>query len=94
MNLDFLWGIVAALLGGYVFVFWFLKRVNEWYYVGTMRETTCRLPPGDMGWPFLGNMLPLFKTLQSGDSNSFIHNLVTRCLSLSFANLFRNTSSL
>ncbi|GMY35322.1 beta-amyrin 11-oxidase-like [Fagus crenata] len=78
MNLDFLWGIVAALLGGYVFVFWFLKRVNEWYYVGTMRKTTCRLPPGDMGCTFLGNMLPLFKTRQSGDSNSFIHNLVTR----------------
>ena len=53
MELDFLLLIATALLGCYVFIFWFLKRVNEWYYVAMVGETTCRLPPGDMGWPFL-----------------------------------------
>ncbi|KAM3753049.1 hypothetical protein ACB098_03G064600 [Castanea mollissima] len=78
MELDFLWLIVSALLGCYVFIFWFLKRVNEWYYVGMVRKSTYRLPPGDMGWPFLGNMLPLFKSIRSADANSFIYNLVSR----------------
>ncbi|KAM4108730.1 hypothetical protein ACB094_03G067400 [Castanea mollissima] len=76
MELDFLWLIVSALLGCYVFIFWFLKRVNEWYYVGMVRKSTYRLPPGDMGWPFLGNMLPLFKSIRSADANSFIYNLI------------------
>ncbi|KAM3705233.1 hypothetical protein ACJW31_03G065400 [Castanea mollissima] len=79
MELDFLWLIVSALLGCYVFIFRFLKRVNEWYYVGMVRKSTYRLPPGDMGWPFLGNMLPLFKSIRSADANSFIYNLVSRC---------------
>ncbi|GMY20773.1 beta-amyrin 11-oxidase-like [Fagus crenata] len=79
MELDFLWWIVAALLGSYVFIFWFVKRVNEWYYhVGKLGETACHLPPRDMGWPFLGNMLPLFKTLRSCSPNTFIYSLVSR----------------
>ena len=83
-ELDFLWFIIAALLGCYVFIFWFLKRVNDWYYVAMVGETTSRLPPGDMGWPLFGNMLSLFKTLRSAHPNSFIYNqLVFRSVGLS-----------
>ena len=81
MKLDFLWLIVSALLGCYVFIFWFLRRVNEWYYVGMVGKSTYRLPPGDMGWPFLGNMLPLFKSIRSADTNSFIYSLISRSVS-------------
>jgi ent-kaurenoic acid hydroxylase len=52
--------------------------VNEWYYVGRVGEMANSLPPGDMGWPFLGSMLPLIKSLRSGDPNSFICNLVSK----------------
>ena len=83
MELDFLWFIVAVLLGCYVFIFWFLKRVSEWYYAAMVGETTCRLPPGDMGWPLLGNMLSLFRTLRSAHPNSFNYNLVSRSVGLS-----------
>ena len=81
MKLDFLWLIVSALLGCYVFIFWFLRRVNEWYYVGMVGKSTYHLPPGDMGWPFLGNMLPLFKSIRSADTNSFIYGLISRSVS-------------
>ena len=84
MELDFLWFIVAALLGCYVFIFWFLKRVNEWYYAVMVGETTSRLPPGDKGWPLFGKMLSLSKTLRSAYPNSFIYNLVSRSVGLSF----------
>ncbi|XP_041022949.1 beta-amyrin 11-oxidase-like [Juglans microcarpa x Juglans regia] len=78
MELNFLWQIVAVLLGGYAFVFWFLKKVNEWYYVGSLGKTEFPLPPGDMGWPFLGNMLSLFKCLRAGDPNHYIDHLISR----------------
>ncbi|KAE8099386.1 hypothetical protein FH972_017371 [Carpinus fangiana] len=80
MELNFVWLInVAALLCGWAFVFWFLKRVNEWYYVGRVGKVAYPpLPPGDMGWPFLGNMLSVMKCLRAGDPNSFIYNLVSR----------------
>jgi hypothetical protein len=82
MELNFVWLIVATFLCGWAFVFWFLKRVNEWYYVGRVGEMANSLPPGDMGWPFLGNMLSVMKCLRAGDPNSFINNLVSRSLSL------------
>ena len=90
MELDFLWMIVSALLGCYVFIFWFLRRVNEWYYVGMVGKSTYRLPPGDMGWPFLGNMLPLFKSIRSADTNSFIYSLISRSVSFSLSLSLQN----
>ncbi|XP_059428646.1 beta-amyrin 11-oxidase-like [Corylus avellana] len=79
MELNFVWLIVATFLCGWAFVFWFLKRVNEWYYVGRVGKMAYpALPPGDMGWPFLGNMLSVMKCLRAGDPNSFIYNLVSR----------------
>ncbi|XP_059427765.1 beta-amyrin 11-oxidase-like [Corylus avellana] len=76
--LNFVCLIVAGLLSGWAFVFRFLKSVNEWYYVGRMGEVALSLPPGDLGWPFLGNMLPFIKSLSAGDPNSFINSLVSR----------------
>ncbi|KAJ1391766.1 Cytochrome P450, partial [Sesbania bispinosa] len=35
------------------------------------------LPPGDLGWPFLGNMFTFLKAFKS-DPDSFINNLVSR----------------
>ncbi|CAJ1929061.1 unnamed protein product [Sphenostylis stenocarpa] len=70
--------LVAALLGGYAFVFGFLRRVNEWYYVSRLgRNMQHPLPPGHLGWPFFGNMLTFFKAFKS-DPDSFIYDLVFR----------------
>lgn len=69
--------LVAALLGGYAFVFGFLRRLNEWYYVGRLGKSQ-NLPPGDMGWPFLGSMSTFLKAFKSADPDSFINNLVSR----------------
>lgn len=86
--LDSLWFIpIAALLGGYAFVFGFLRRVNDFYYVGMLgRKTQYPLPPGDLGWPFLGNMQTFLKAFKS-DPDSFIYDLVSRSPFFNFSSL-------
>jgi len=86
VSLDSQWFIlVASLLGGYAFVFGFLRRLNEWYYVSRLGKLQhYPLPPGDMGWPFLGNMPTFLKAFKS-DPESFINNLVSRYTSIYFS---------
>ncbi|KAK8703794.1 hypothetical protein V6N13_047440 [Hibiscus sabdariffa] len=77
VELDSVWLILAAVVGAYVFLFGFLKIINEWYYVirlGKKKHTS--LPPGDMGWPFVGNMISFLRAFRSNDPDSFINNLV------------------
>ncbi|KAI9088958.1 hypothetical protein K1719_029415 [Acacia pycnantha] len=63
----------ALVLGAYAFVFGFLRRINDWYYAAGKRH----LPPGDMGWPFLGSM-PAFLSAFRSNPNSFVSGLISR----------------
>ena len=84
-----LWFILVAALLGYAFVFGFLWRVNEWYYVSRLgRKIQHTLPPGHLGWPFLGNMLTFFRAFKS-DPDSFINDLVSRYLFSSLTSIVR-----
>ncbi|XWS49599.1 hypothetical protein CRYUN_Cryun12cG0017000 [Craigia yunnanensis] len=78
MDLDFLALILAVPLGTYVFLFGFLKKVNEWRYVSSLGEKKHSLPPGDMGWPIFGNLWSFLKAFRSKDPDAFIYNLVSR----------------
>ncbi|XVE57482.1 hypothetical protein DITRI_Ditri04bG0094300 [Diplodiscus trichospermus] len=78
MGLDLLALILGVLLGTYVFLFGFLKKVNEWRYVSCLGEKKHSLPPGDMGWPIFGNMWSFLKAFRSKDPETFIYNLVKR----------------
>ncbi|XP_028762505.1 beta-amyrin 11-oxidase-like [Neltuma alba] len=64
----------ALILGGYAFVFGFLRRLNDWYYAG---RHGLHLPPGDMGWPFLGAM-PAFLSSFKSHPDSFLSQLISR----------------
>ncbi|MCE0480495.1 hypothetical protein HAX54_037387, partial [Datura stramonium] len=48
-----------------------LKRVNGWFYSFKYSPEESRLPPGDMGWPFVGNMLFLLKCFIGGNLDAF-----------------------
>ncbi|XP_022738013.1 beta-amyrin 11-oxidase-like [Durio zibethinus] len=78
MGLEFLWSIVAVVAGTYVFLFGFLRKINEWYYVSRLGKKQNPLPPGDMGWPFIGNMWSFLTAFKSQYPDSFIGNLIKR----------------
>lgn len=70
--------VLSLLLTTYVFLFGFLKKVNDWYYISMMGENKHLLPPGTMGWPLIGNMWSYIKAYRAQNPDSFISNLVTR----------------
>ncbi|XVF51941.1 hypothetical protein PTKIN_Ptkin04bG0224500 [Pterospermum kingtungense] len=71
--------IISVLLATYVFLFGFLKKVNEWYYVSRLGNKNHSLPPGDLGWPLLGNMWSFITAFPSENPEAFIDNLIKRC---------------
>lgn len=78
MGLDVLLSILAVLVGSYIVLFGFLKRVNEWYHVMKLGEKKKTLPPGDMGWPIFGNMFSFLRAFRSSDPDTFISNIVEK----------------
>ncbi|KAI4371489.1 hypothetical protein MLD38_019717 [Melastoma candidum] len=70
--------IVSGLVGAYVFLFGFLRKLNELLYVKRLGNKQYDLPPGDMGWPFVGKMLSFSKSLKSRDPDSFISSFASR----------------
>ncbi|PPE02659.1 hypothetical protein GOBAR_DD00358 [Gossypium barbadense] len=78
MGIELLRSFVAIVAATYVILFGFLKKINEWYYVTMSEKKQNPLPPGHMGWPFIGNMWSFFKASNSQDPDSFIDNLVKR----------------
>ncbi|KAG5598712.1 hypothetical protein H5410_030082, partial [Solanum commersonii] len=54
-----------------------LKRSNGWFFTMKFSSKKCELPPGDMGWPLVGNML-FFQSFKDGNLGSFVSYFVTR----------------
>ncbi|XP_020234238.1 beta-amyrin 11-oxidase [Cajanus cajan] len=78
MELHWVWMSVATLLASYVLLNKFVRRLNGWYYDLKLGNKQSLLPPGDMGWPLIGNMIPFIKVLSSGQLDSFINNFVSK----------------
>jgi ent-kaurenoic acid hydroxylase len=72
------WWVFTALLGGLVAVLLILKRANDWYHTSRLGEKKCSLPPGDMGWPLIGNMWSFLIAFRFGRPDSFLSNFITR----------------
>ncbi|CAH9118140.1 unnamed protein product [Cuscuta europaea] len=73
-------GWVAVVLGVVgLSLWWVLRRVNGWYYERVkLGEQRCSLPPGDLGWPFIGNMWSFLTAFKSPNPDSFISSFVSR----------------
>ncbi|XP_075640900.1 ent-kaurenoic acid oxidase 2-like isoform X1 [Castanea sativa] len=78
MEPGFGWMAFTALVGGSVAIYWLLKSANQWYYVSRLGREQYSLPPGDMGWPLIGNMWSFLFAFKYGDPDSFISNMAAR----------------
>ncbi|GFZ02881.1 cytochrome P450, family 88, subfamily A, polypeptide 3 [Actinidia rufa] len=67
----------AVFVCGGVFV-WLMRRVvNWWVYERVLGEKIrWSLPPGDLGWPFIGNMWAFLRAFKSTNPDSFISSFV------------------
>lgn len=83
MELGWLWmsAALTLLVACYVFVFKFLRSMNGWYYDLKLRNKKFPLPPGDMGWPLIGNFLAFLRDFSSGVPDSFLNNIVSKYVS-------------
>lgn len=73
--------VFVGICGGGVVVAglkWLLRSVNWWLYEAKLGEKRYSLPPGDMGWPFIGVMWSFLRAFKSDDPDSFISSFVTR----------------
>ncbi|KAI9086410.1 hypothetical protein K1719_031494 [Acacia pycnantha] len=78
----------ALVLGAYALVFGFLRRLNDWFYAAGKRY----LPPGDMGWPFLGSMPSCFFSSFRSNPNSFVSRLISQLIPQSHTLTFNQST--
>ncbi|GMY22907.1 ent-kaurenoic acid oxidase [Fagus crenata] len=78
MELGSIWNVLFFIFGGLVALIWLLKKVNWWLHETKLGVKQYSLPPGDLGWPFIGNMWSFLHAFKSNDPDSFISNFVTR----------------
>ncbi|KAJ4703188.1 Cytochrome P450 family ent-kaurenoic acid oxidase [Melia azedarach] len=78
MELDIFWLILAILVGTCVVALGFIKKITEWHYVRKFGEKRHSLPPGDMGWPFIGNNRSYHQALNADDPDRYMNDLVKR----------------
>jgi hypothetical protein len=81
--LQWFWMSAATLLALYIFAIKVVRNLNDWYYDFKMRNKEYPLPPGNMGWPFIGNLWPFYKYFSSNNPDTFINNIVHKSLSFS-----------
>ncbi|KAL6981431.1 Ent-kaurenoic acid oxidase 1 [Sarracenia purpurea var. burkii] len=72
--------IIAICLTLIIIISWrLLGSVNWWLYEKTkLGDKRFSLPPGDLGWPFIGNMWSFLKAFKSTNPDSFISSFVSR----------------
>ena len=78
MELANSWVLYTAVFAGALALRWVLLRVNTWVYEGKLKGKNYPLPPGDLGWPLIGNMWTFLRAFKTKKPDSFISNIIAR----------------
>ncbi|XP_057440212.1 ent-kaurenoic acid oxidase 1-like [Lotus japonicus] len=76
MEIESKWVVLMAI--AVLMLRYILKNVNWWLYESKLGKKQYSLPPGDMGWPFIGNMWSFLRAFKSRDPDSFMSSIVSR----------------
>ncbi|XP_045800380.1 ent-kaurenoic acid oxidase 1-like [Trifolium pratense] len=68
----------GAIIGALLVLRALLKNVNWLLYESKLGRKQYTLPPGDMGWPLIGNMWSFLRAFKSNDPDSFMASFVKR----------------
>nr|QNN89160.1 cytochrome P450 [Achyranthes bidentata] len=75
------WGLISISILG-LGICWVLNLVvrsmNSWKYEYKLGEKRHKLPPGDLGFPFIGNMWSFLRAFKSAHPDSFLNSFFTR----------------
>ncbi|KAK7246200.1 hypothetical protein RIF29_41060 [Crotalaria pallida] len=72
------WGVFVGIASSLLLLRYILNNVNWWLYECKLGAKQYSLPPGDLGWPLIGNMWSFLKAFKSTNPDSFTDSLVTR----------------
>ncbi|CAN1128493.1 Ent-kaurenoic acid oxidase 1 [Linum perenne] len=75
------WAVgIAVVVVVIVSLKWSAKRLNVWWYEAELPEEEIRqrLPPGDYGFPIIGNMWSFLSAFKSDDPDSFLRTFISR----------------
>jgi len=70
--------VFGAIVGVLFILRTLLKSVNWLLYEAKLGSKQYSLPPGDMGWPLIGNMWSFLRAFKSNDPDSFMASFVKR----------------
>ncbi|KAK7246201.1 hypothetical protein RIF29_41061 [Crotalaria pallida] len=72
------WGVFVGIASSLLLLRYILKNVNWWLYESKLGAKQYSLPPGDLGWPLIGNMLSFLQAFKSTNPESFMDSYVKR----------------
>ncbi|KAI4338751.1 hypothetical protein MLD38_023769 [Melastoma candidum] len=70
--------LAAAVVAVSLALRWALRNANWYMHERRLREKRHRLPPGDLGWPIIGNMWSFLRAFKSSDPDSFTNSIISR----------------
>lgn len=72
------WVVFVAIAGTVLVLRSLLKSVNWLLYESKLGAKQYSLPPGNMGWPLIGNMWSFLRAFKSNNPDTFMASFVSR----------------
>ncbi|KAE9599198.1 hypothetical protein Lal_00043891 [Lupinus albus] len=70
--------VFVSIAASLMLVRYLLKNLNWWLYESKLGAKQYSLPPGDFGWPLIGNMWSFLRAFKSTNPNSFADSYIAR----------------
>ncbi|CAL0334481.1 unnamed protein product [Lupinus luteus] len=70
--------VLVSIAASFMLLRYLLRNVNWWLYESKLGAKQHSLPPGDLGWPLIGNMWSFLRAFKSPDPDSFVDSYISR----------------